>query len=60
MATANPVDGWTDFSHGSAQWSFDNDQLAEWDEDDQAFHFDSYHGLSEPTIDKMIQYIEQK
>jgi hypothetical protein len=50
--------GWTDFSHDGQRWSFDATQLAQWDEDEEEFHFFSYHGLTEPTEDTVISYIQ--
>lgn len=52
------AEGWTDFSHDGQRWSFDAAQLAQWDEDEEEFHFFSYHGLAQPTEDSVIAYIE--
>lgn len=52
------AEGWTDFSHDGQRWSFDAAQLAQWDEDEEEFHFFSYHGLTEPTEAAVIAYIE--
>jgi hypothetical protein len=52
------AEGWTDFSHDGQRWSFDAAQLAQWDEDEEDFHFFSYHGLTEPTEAAVIAYID--
>lgn len=50
---------WTELSHLEKRWSFDADQLTQWDEDDECFHFHAYHGLKVPTIDSVRRFIEQ-
>lgn len=50
---------WTEFTHNGQRWQFGVSELAEWEEDFEGFHFHSYHGLSEPTVETMIQYIDQ-
>ena len=52
-------DGWIEFRHGGGRWSFDAAQLAQWDEEEQEFHFHSYHGIAEPTVDSMIGFITE-
>ncbi|MBM5458741.1 hypothetical protein H8F21_14330 [Pseudomonas sp. P66] len=52
------VDGWTNITHAGERWSFDADQLDEWDEEEQGFHFLTYHRLSEPTIEAVRRFID--
>jgi hypothetical protein len=56
--TAN--DGWKEFSHDGRRWQFDADQLAEWDEEDEAFFFHSYHQLAEPTPETLGALIDMR
>lgn len=51
--------GWIEFLHGTQRWSFDGDQLATWDEEEQAIHFHAYHSLTEPTVESVIEFIDQ-
>ena len=48
----NVMDGWTEFSHKGKRWAFDSDQLALYD------HYHSFHGLTDPTEESVIAYIE--
>lgn len=56
----NTADGWTEFTHAGERWSFDADSLCLWDEEDQHFEFRIHHELAEPTVDALIQVIEQR
>ena len=51
--------GEPDFFHAGSRWSFDADQLAEWDEEDGAFHFLAYHLLVAPTVESVSHFIDQ-
>ncbi|MEG0244455.1 MAG: hypothetical protein RR726_18650 [Pseudomonas sp.] len=44
-------DGWQEFEHGGQRWSFNEDELAQLDEEDGSFHFVRYHRLQQPDID---------
>jgi hypothetical protein len=50
---------WIEFSHGDQRWSFSSCELAQWDDEDEAFHFNAFHGLSEPTVDAVKAFIDQ-
>lgn len=50
---------WTEFSHNGQRWSFGPDELAQWDEEDEAFHFHTYPQLAEPTVETVKAYIDQ-
>lgn len=52
--------GWIEFSHAGKRWSFDDDQLAAWDEEEGDFHFYDYHGLVNPTIETVTRFIESR
>jgi hypothetical protein len=61
LTTTDELPDWSpypSFSHGGELWSFDEDQLAIWYEDEAEFHFHSYHCLSEPTVESVIGFIE--
>jgi len=51
-------DGWTEFEHDGQRWSFDADQLAQWIEEDEDYDFFAYHGLAEPTVESVSQFID--
>ena len=51
---------WIEFSHDGQRWSFDADELAQWDVDDETFHFHSFHGIAEPTMESMLNVINRK
>lgn len=51
-------DGWIDFVHDGKRWSFDQDQVAQWVEEDETFEFFDYHGLVDPTVESVIQFID--
>lgn len=53
-------DGWTDFSYGGNRWSFDSDQLAQWDEELGYFEFLDYHLLINPTIESVTAFIQRQ
>lgn len=46
--------------YGGKRWSFDDDQLAEWDETAEEFHFSCYHGLTNPTAVSVSQFLENR
>lgn len=50
---------WTVISHSGQRWSFGPDELSQWEEEDEEFHFHSYHQLAEPTSDTVKAYIDQ-
>jgi hypothetical protein len=50
---------YTSFIHDDDLWSFDGDELAIWEEEEGEFHYHANHGLSEPTVESMIRFIEQ-
>lgn len=50
--------GWLEISHSGRRWSFDADQLAEWDEHDKRFEFVLYHRLVAPTVEAVRQFID--
>lgn len=54
------TDGWTEFSYGGKRWSFDSDQLAQWDEKLEGFEFLAYHLLAQPTIESVIGFIKRQ
>lgn len=56
---AEGSDGWIEFFHRGQRWSFDADQLAQWDEEEQEFHFHSYHWIADPTVDSVIGFITE-
>jgi hypothetical protein len=47
------------FSHAGKSWSFDADELAEWEEEVRGFHFRAYHMLAEPTIEAVSRFIDR-
>lgn len=51
--------GYVEISYGGKRWTFDTDQLAEWDDADKSFHFCGFHGLTDPTIDSIKRFIDQ-
>lgn len=51
-------DGWTDFTHAGQRWSFNEDELAQ-QEEDGGFHFLKYHGLAQPTVESVSRVIDQ-
>lgn len=51
--------GWVEFSHRGKRWAFDNDQLAEWDEDEEGFHFRAFHQLVDPTVESVTKLIDK-
>ncbi|UBM27851.1 hypothetical protein K8374_25435 (plasmid) [Pseudomonas sp. p1(2021b)] len=53
-------DGWTEFSYGGKRWSFDSDQLAQWDEELKYFDFLDYHLLINPTIESVTAFIHRQ
>lgn len=53
-------DGWTEFSYGGKRWSFDSDQLAQWDKKLEGFEFLAYHQLAQPCIKSVIGYIKRQ
>lgn len=50
--------GWLEISHAGQLWSFDADQLAAWDEDDECFHYLTFHGLDQHTVEAVRHFIE--
>lgn len=51
--------GYVDLSHGGKRWSFDADNLAEWEEgEDGGFHFRAHHGLANPTVESVTRFID--
>ncbi|GLO32880.1 hypothetical protein EFK07_06025 [Pseudomonas putida] len=44
-------DGWQEFEHCGQRWSFNEDELAQLDEEDGSFHFVRYHRLQQPDIE---------
>jgi len=59
-AEGSADDGWKEFSHDGRRWQFDADQLAEWDEEDEAFFFHSYHQLADPTPEALSALIDKR
>ncbi|MBA1203637.1 hypothetical protein G7009_18100 [Pseudomonas capeferrum] len=53
------TDGWTEFSYGGKRWSFDSDQLAQWDTELEGFEFLAYHQLAQPTIESVTGFIKR-
>lgn len=52
--------GYVELSHGGKRWSFDSDELAEWDDDEeQGFHFRANHGIRNPTPESVARFIDQ-
>lgn len=52
--------GYVELSHGGKRWSFDSDELAEWEEgEDEGFHFVAQHGLANPTVESVTRFIDQ-
>jgi len=51
--------GYVEFTHGGKRWSFDTDELAEWEEEEEEFHFRVNHGLADPTIESVSRFIDQ-
>jgi hypothetical protein len=50
--------GYVELSHGGKRWSFDADELAEWEEgEDEGFHFLTRHGLANPTVESITRFI---
>ena len=56
---AEGSDGWIEFCHRGQRWSFGADELAQWDEEEQEFHFHSYHWIADPTVDSVIGFITE-
>lgn len=52
-------DEWTEVSHKGNRWSFGPDELAQWEEEDEEFHFQSYHQPAEPSVDTVKAYIDK-
>ena len=50
-------DGWIEFEHNGQRWSFDADQLALWDEEEQSFQFFAFHNQSQPTVESVTNFI---
>jgi len=50
--------GWLEISHAGKRWSFDADQLAVWDEDNEAFLFLTLHGLNAPSFEAARHFID--
>jgi hypothetical protein len=53
------VDGWTEIIYDGQRWQFSADDLAEWDENSQSFHFLTFHGLDQPTVETVCRFIDQ-
>lgn len=51
--------GYVELSRSGKRWSFDSDQVAEWDEDEEGFHFRGFHGLNDPTVESVNRFIDQ-
>ncbi|AGN82417.1 MULTISPECIES: hypothetical protein [Pseudomonas] len=51
--------GPVEFSHAGKRWSFDADELAEWEGEEEGFHFRAYHELAEPTIEAVSRFIDR-
>ena len=51
--------GYVELSRGGKRWTFDSDQVAEWDEEEEGFHFRGFHGLNDPTVESVNRFIEQ-
>jgi hypothetical protein len=51
--------GYVELSHCGKRWSFDSDELAEWEEDEEGFHFRANHGLTDPTVESVTRFIDQ-
>jgi hypothetical protein len=60
MSTEIERDSWAYFSHNGQRWTFDADQLALWDDEEEDYHFHSYHGLAEPNVESLIKLIDEK
>lgn len=54
-----PVRQWSEFNHNGQRWSFDSDELALWNEDEEQFEFYNFHGLEEPSVEAVVAFIEQ-
>lgn len=48
-----------DFTHNGKRWSFDDDQLAVWNEVDGYFEFLSFHWIVDPTVESVSRFIDQ-
>lgn len=51
-------DEWQEFSHAGKRWSFNGDELAEWDDEDGGFHFLAYHQLAKPSVQALCALID--
>lgn len=52
--------GCVELTHNGKRWSFDSDELAEWEEgDEEGFHFRAYHRLADPTVESISRFIDQ-
>lgn len=52
------IQDWKQFLHNDCRWAFGASELAEWDEEEKEFHFHSYHGISNPSVKSVIEYLE--
>jgi hypothetical protein len=52
------IQDWKQFLHNGNRWTFGESELAEWDEEEKEFHFHSYHGLSNPSVKSVIEYLD--
>jgi Fic family protein len=59
MSHEYDADGWKEFTHDGQRWSFDADSLAVWDEEEDHFEFYLHHELTNPTVETVIQFIEE-
>ncbi|WP_150573806.1 hypothetical protein [Pseudomonas fluorescens] len=48
--TVDLADEWTEFTYAGERWSFNSDELARFDVEDDGFIFVTYHRLVDPTV----------
>lgn len=59
MSDEHNADDWTELTHAGERWSFDADQLAIWDEEEEYYEFYLNHELTNPTVDTVKQFIDE-
>jgi len=47
-----------EFQHAGQRWSFNADEIAVFEVEDDCFHFAAYHRLPHPTIESITAYID--
>lgn len=59
LGKARQNDPWIEFTYEGHRWSFNDSDLALWDEELEGFHFHSYHELVDPDVDAIREYMDK-